>query len=434
MKVLVASIGSAGDVHPFLAVALALRDRGHAVSFATNAYFAPLLERVGLPLLPVGTAEQFDRATAHPGLWSQFRGFGVLASIVRYSTPAVYQHVEREAAGENGAVVAHPLAFGARVAHETLGVPLVTLHLAPSTLWSVEEPPVLSRWVGPVNQWPKPAKRLAVALGDRLVDLALTPALNRFRAELGLPAASHVGRHWWHSPQRVVGLFPDWFAPPQPDWPAQAVLTGFPLYDEREVSQVPSDLEAFLSEAEDAGDPPVVFAPGSGNRQARRFFAAAVGACRRLGRRGLLLTRYAEQLPSRLPSGVRHASYAPFSAVLPRSVALVHHGGIGTAGQALAAGLPQLVMPMTFDQPDNAVRLKRLGVARILLPECFTDVRVARDLEVLLGSNGPALRAAEIAREFEGTDPVARTCDLIEAVARKGPLQRPSEDVSPVAN
>ena len=431
MRVLVASIGSAGDVHPFLAVALALRDRGHAVSFATNAYFAPLLERVGLPLLPVGTAEQFDSATAHPGLWSQFRGIAVLASFVRYGTPAVYQHVEREAAGGDGIVVAHPLAFGARLAHETLGVPLVTLHLAPSTLWSVEEPPVLSRWVGSINQWPRPAKRLAVALGDRLMDLALAPALNRFRAELGLPATRHVGRLWWHSPQRVIGLFPDWFAPPQPDWPAQAVLTGFPLYDQHEVSQVPPDLKAFFAEAEDARDPPVVFAPGSANRQAGRFFAAAADACRRLGRRGLLLTRYPEQLPSRLPGGVRHAVYAPFSAVLPRSAALVHHGGIGTAAQALAAGLPQLVMPMTFDQPDNAVRLARLGVARILLPERFTGLRVARDLEVLLGTNAVARRAAEIARGFEGVDPVARTCDLIEDVARQGPPERDGEPASP---
>ena len=431
MKVLVASVGSAGDVHPFLGVALALRDRGHSVSFATNTYFAPLLERVGMPLLPVGTAEQFDRATSHPGLWSQFRGFGVLASIVRYSTPAVYQHVKREAASGDRVVVAHPLAFGARLAHETLGVPLVTLHLAPSTLWSVEEPPVPSRWVGSVNHWPRPARRLAMALGDRLVDLALTPDLNRFRAELGLPVVRHVGRLWWHSPQRVIGLFPDWFAAPQPDWPAQAVLTGFPLYDEREVSRVPPGLDAFLSEAEDAGDPPVVFAPGSGNRQARRFFAAAADACRRLGRRGLLLTRYPEQLPSRLPGAVYHALYAPFSAVLPRSAALVHHGGIGTAGQALAAGLPQLVMPMTFDQPDNAVRLKRLGVARILGPECFTGVRVARDLDLLLGSNGPARRATEIARGFKGADPVSRTCDLIEAVARQGRPKRDSDGASP---
>ena len=416
MKVVVASIGSAGDVHPFAAVALGLRDRGHSVSFATNSHFAPLLERLGLPLLPVGTAAQFDEATSHPGLWSQFRGFGVLAEIVRYSTPAVYRHIEREAADGDSVLVAHPLAFGARIAHEVMDIPLVTLHLAPSTLWSVEEPPVPSRWVGSINHLPRPAKRLAVALGDRFADLALAPPLNRFRAELGLPPARHVGRRWWHSPQRVIGLFPDWFGAPQPDWPAQAALTGFPLYDEREVSPVPPDLEAFLAEAENAGDPPVVFAPGSSNRQAARFFAAGANACRRSGRRGLLLTRYPEQLPSPLPAGVHHAAYAPFSAVLPRSAALVHHGGIGTAGQALAAGVPQLVMPMTYDQPDNAVRLARLGVARVLPPELFSGSRVARNLDLLLESEA-VRRAAELARRFDGVDSIARTCDLIEAAA-----------------
>lgn len=417
---IVATVGSSGDVHPFAAVALALRDRGHSVSFATNPYFAPLLERLGLPLLPVGTAGQFDQVTSHPALWSQFRSFGVLAAITSQSTPAVFRHIEREAAGSESVLVAHPLAFGARIAHEVMGVPLVTLHLAPSSIWSVAEPPAPSRWIGSVSHWPAPARQLVVALGDTLADLALAPALNRFRAELGLPPSRHVGRCWWHSPQRVIGLFPEWFGAPQPDWPSHTALTGFPLYDEGDVSPVPPDVEAFLAEAEDAGDPPVVFAPGSSNRQARRFFAAAAEACRRLGRRGLLLTRYPEQIPSLLPRGVCHAAYAPFSALLPRSAALVHHGGIGTAGQALAAGLPQLVMPMTFDQPDNAARLVRLGVARILLPEFFSGPRVARSLELLLGSEA-VHRAAAVARRFIGIDSIGRTCDLIEATAGRRP-------------
>ena len=409
------SVGSAGDVHPFVAVALGLRERGHIVSVATNPYFAPLLEQLQLPLVPVGTVEQFDQATAHPALWHQVRAFGVLAAIIRHSTPALYRLVEQEAARGDTVVVAHPLAFGARIAHETLGVPLVTLHLAPSTVWSLEEPPVPARWIGSINAWPKSARRLLLALGDRFADRALAPALNRFRAELGLAPARHIASRWWHSPQHVIGLFPDWFAAPQPDWPSQTTLTGFPLYDERAVSQVPPDLEAFLSEAEAAGDLPIVFAPGSSNRQASRFFAAAADACQRLRRHGILLTRYPEQLPSRLPGRVRHADYAPFSAVLPRSAALVHHGGIGTSAQALAAGRPQLVMPMTFDQPDNAVRLVRLGVARMLPPTRFSGARVARHLAALLEADPVAYRCAEIARRFEGIEPIGRTCDLIEA-------------------
>src|SRR6185436_13395214 len=88
--------------------------------------------------------------------------------------------------------------------------------------------------------------------------------------------------------------------------------------------------------------------------------------CALLGRRGILLTRHREQVPDNLPREVIHIDYAPFSQLLPRCAALVHHGGIGTSAQALASGVPQLVTPFTHDQPDNAARLKRLGGAEVL--------------------------------------------------------------------
>lgn len=418
MRILVITVGSSGDVHPFVAVALALRDRGHVVRFATNPHFAPLLERLGLPLLPIGTVEHLKQSTSHPGLWKPVRGLRVITSWALRAIPDVYRLVEEEAARGDTVVVSHPLAFGARVAHDALGVPLVTLHVAPAALWSIEAPPVPPTGTGSIEGWPRVAKRVCLGLADKLVDLKLAPELNKFRASVGLAAVRSVGSRWWHSPQRVVGLFPDWYAEPQPDWPPRTALTGFPLYDEQGVSEVPSDLKAFLAEAAAADNPPVAFAPGSLNRQANRFFAAAADACRRLGRRGILLTRFPEQLPGHLPSGVVHAEYAPFSALLPRVAALVHHGGIGTCAQALAAGRPQLVMPMGFDQPDNAARLARLRVASALPPKRFTGAGVARALDTLLGSDGVAGRAAEIARRFDGIDPVSQTCDLIEECGR----------------
>ncbi|MYG02300.1 MAG: glycosyltransferase family 1 protein [Acidobacteriia bacterium] len=417
MRILVVTLGSAGDVHPFVAVALALRERGHAVRFATNPHFAPLLERLGLPLRPIGTVEDFEEAMSHPGLWRPVRGLGVVTDLALRAVHDVYCLVEEEARSDT-VVVSHSLAFGARVAHDALGVPLVTLHLAPAALWSIEAPAVAPTRMGSIERWQKIAKRLCFGLMDKLVDLKLGPGINELRASVGLAPVRHIASRWWHSPQRVVGLFPDWYAAPQPDWPPQAVLTGFPLYDEQGVTGLPAHLEAFLAEAVAAGDPPVAFAPGSSNRQAHRFFAAAADACRRLRRRGVLLTRYPEQLPGQLPSGVVHAEYAPFSALLPRVAALVHHGGIGTCAQALASGRPQLVMPMGFDQPDNAARLARLGVASALPPKRFTGASVARELGTLLGSNAVAGRSAELARRFEGIDPVSRTCDLIEECGR----------------
>jgi UDP:flavonoid glycosyltransferase YjiC (YdhE family) len=146
----------------------------------------------------------------------------------------------------------------------------------------------------------------------------------------------------------------------------------------------------------------------------REFFQAAADACRALGRRGLLLSRHTEHLPASLPPGVIHVPYAPFSQLLPRCAALVHHGGIGTTAQALAAGLPQLIQPMSHDQPDNAERLRKLGVGDELSVRRFTGPNVARKLRGLIESPNVAGRCAQVAAQFVHARPIEQTCDLIE--------------------
>ena len=186
------------------------------------------------------------------------------------------------------------------------------------------------------------------------------------------------------------------------------------LFDETDASGILTDVERFL----DAGTPPIVYAPGSSDRQASRFFAAAAEASQPLERRAIFLTRYPEQIPPRLQTASRHFDYVPFSQLLQRAAALVHHGGIGTAAQALAARLPQLVMPMAFDQHDNARRLENLGVASALRPRAFRGPAVARALEQLLGSPAVTTQCAKLARRLRSEDPVTRTCELIENLSQ----------------
>jgi rhamnosyltransferase subunit B len=156
-------------------------------------------------------------------------------------------------------------------------------------------------------------------------------------------------------------------------------------------------------------------------RHAQGFFAAAVEACHRLKRRGLLVTRFAEQLPTRLPDLVRHVEYAPFSELLPRCAALVHHGGIGTTAQTLAAGIPHVVTPLAHDQPDNAARLERLGVGRTLRPKSVTGKSLARELSALLDSPQVAARCAELADRLRTHDGLNLAADALEAFAAQGP-------------
>lgn len=168
--------------------------------------------------------------------------------------------------------------------------------------------------------------------------------------------------HWMHSPDLVIGAWPDWFAPPQPDWPAQTRTSGFPLFHEScEATSGGLDpsLEAFLA----AGPAPIGITPGSAMAHGAAFFAKAVAACTSLGQQALLISPFRDQLPAVLPADTMHVRYAPFSALLPQLRGLVHHGGIGTSAQAMASGIPQLVVPFAHDQFDNAARLCRLGVA-----------------------------------------------------------------------
>src|SRR5262249_4330574 len=159
------------------------------------------------------------------------------------------------------------------------------------------------------------------------------------------------------------------------------------------------------------------FTPGSANLHARPFFEAAVDACARLGGRGVLLTRFPDQVPSHLPDGVWHCAYAPFSRLLPHVAALVHHGGIGTAPQGMAAGVPQLVMPLSHDQFDNAARMQRLGIARSLPPAPFRGPRVAAALKALVDSPDVAAHCRGVAERFaDGSQPMQDAAEAIEAL------------------
>ena len=416
MRIVMQPVGSLGGVHPLIGVGRALQDRGHDVTVIASGYHGELVARAGLHGVTFGTREDYLKGlAANPKIMRQGSGLRTLAKAWRpWCSDVVRLLRDTVAKGDSPILVANGFSFGARVARDALGVPLVTLHTNPSYIWSVQAPPVGKLQWARIRRRPYPLKLLYVSAVCRLLDRALSPLANDYCAAFGQPRPRNIMRRWIHSPDRVIGLFPDWFAAPQSDWPAQMRLTGFSMFDQSEldVEQGDTEWEKWLAE----GDPPIVLLAGTANRHAQGFFKTCVDACVQLGRRALVLTRFAEELPAPLPPGVRHVEYIPLSTVLPRAAAVVHHGGPGTAAQALRAGCPQLVLPFNFDQPDNAIRLAELGVGSYISPSRSTRDTVVDSLDKLLRSSRVRDACRLAANRFEGVDAISQTCDLIEAL------------------
>ena len=412
MRFILTAIGSYGDVHPFVGLGKALAARGHDVTIVANPYFSELIASAGLRQIELRTREEYEQLAENRNLWHWFKGPQI---VVRDGQAAfareLYETIVAHFVPGETVVAAHGLDLGSRIAQEKHGVPVASVVLAPLQVRSNLAPPAMpfffSRHLP--FKWPR---RLQHWLVDRVVvDRMLSGPINGLRAELGIsPPVSRFFDRWWYSPQLVICLFPDWFAPAQSDWPSNTLQAGFPLWDESDQTALPPDVAAFL----DDGEPPVVFVPGSAMMFGQAFFAAAADACRLIRRRGILLTKYPEQLPDSLPDGVRCFGFVPLSHVLPRAAAFVHHGGIGSTSQGLAAGVPQLVMPRNFDQPDNAERLVRLGVAEVLRPRRFRGPAVAAAIARLIEDADVAATCGRLAGRCHGPRSFSAACEALE--------------------
>jgi UDP:flavonoid glycosyltransferase YjiC (YdhE family) len=424
LDILLPTIGSAGDVHPMIALGIALKQRGHHATVITNEFFQRQVRDAGLDFVALGTSREADEAIADPRLWHPTKSFACI--VERAIVPNIDRlyNIIRDLQKPNTVVAASALCFGARLAQEKFGIPLASVHLQPAIIRSVVNGGRQGRIpMGP--NLPRVVKQALFWLLDKgWADRLLAPPINSFRLSVGVPAVRRILGDYVHSPEMVIGLFPEWFAPIQPDWPHNLHLAGFVLHDDSDRQPVSAEVQRFLAE----GPPPVIFTPGSAAATLRNFFRESVEACRLGEYRAMLVTRYPEQLPADLPVGVRHFSYLPFGQILPQCAALVYPGGIGTMAQAIKAGIPHLVVPHGHDQPDNAYRVKRLGLGQSIFPERYKAKRVARILSQLLASSETRSRCAAFANRINSAQALRISCDLIENLGQSrrqgGPAAR----------
>ncbi|MHB8178054.1 MAG: glycosyltransferase [Vulcanimicrobiaceae bacterium] len=398
MHVLIYCVGSAGDVYPFIAIGQSLKRRGHDVQLLSAAPFRDKIEHAGLGFIGAGSKENYDAVIQNPDLWHPRKGAGVILRQFGDGWPLVYDCLVEHVRPRDTVLVTNTLGMAARLVQEKLGTSLATVHLQPSSLLSATDPGALAAlsWAKRLPVW---AVRGLISSIDRGMSLLLCPKLNEFRATIALPPVRSISQ-WMNSPQRVICAFPAWFATPQRDWPVNTVCTTFPRLVAETDERLSEELLSFLN----AGPPPIAFTPGSAHAHGRLFFERAIAATEKLGMRAVLVTRYRDQLPDELPSWVHYEPYAPYDLLAQQVAAFVHHGGIGTSATVLAAGMPQLITPFTFDQPDNAARLKKLGVAESVAPKA-PAAQWTRALSNLLNDPTVSKTCREIAARMASEEP-----------------------------
>jgi UDP:flavonoid glycosyltransferase YjiC (YdhE family) len=410
LKVLLTTLGSHGDAHPFLGIAAALKQRGHEPTLIANEHFAPLASAIGVEFVSVESEERYHRLFGHPKFWEPGpHRRELLEQGVMTVMPRVYRAIEQRYEPGRTVVMQVPWSFGARVAEDRLGVPTITCVISPKSFMSAYDsvdpaarmlPAQLKRWLVDVAE-------------EMMLDPAFMPRINAFRRELGMRPVRRINTRWTFSPRRVIALFPDWFARPQPDWPKQVRNAGFVLHDASAGRGMPERLKQFL----EAGSAPVCFVTSTAVARVGDFFVESIAACDQIEMRAVLVTPRPEQVPSKLPESVLHVEYAPFGELFPWCRAVVHQGAIGTAALAMAAGVPQLAVPHGGEQFENAGRLARLGVARVLGGKRYRAGKIADALTTLLWSDHVAWACRRAQSLMKRDRPAERVCEMVEEVA-----------------
>jgi vancomycin aglycone glucosyltransferase len=414
MRLLVAAMGSRGDVQPALALACALRAAGHDPVVTAPPDFAAWAAELGLAFVSSGASvqavveEHADKMGGNP-----LRLGAAIRDILVQHVPGMLERALEAGRGAQAIVCAHH--FVARTAAEILDVPFVGVMYQPSIVRSADYPPIIARW----QRGPRLLNRALWRLYDWGTTRIFMEPINREREKLGLAREDSFERHMFHGSPYLLACDPV-LVPAPADWGHLDITTTGPWFYE-DATPLSGDVLSFL----EAGPPPVYVGFGSMVNEdaaaATRVIVAGAGAS---GRRVLLSRGWAGLGEGTFPASVIVVDGPmPHAKLFPRVAAVVHHGGAGTTHAALRAGAPQVIVPHLMDQYYYAHRLRVLGIAPEAIPvRKLSADRLGRAIDQAVGlPAGPRMEAADRLREGRG---LQRAVDLIEA--RLGVYSRPS--------
>jgi sterol 3beta-glucosyltransferase len=416
MQVTVLTVGSRGDIQPYLALGRGLQAAGHQVRLATHPPFEPEIRAHGLQFAPI-TGNPHQLLQTPEGLaWLEagrnpLRGTRRLLALARPHLTRLLE--DAVAAGQDAeAIIYAPLGFaGAHIAQAT-GVPAVLAALVPLT-------PTRAFPAAGAPAWPLGGayNRLTHLVAEQLGWQPFRRQLNQWRRQrLGLgpaPLAGLVAAGRRRQVPVLYGYSPS-VVPKPPDWGAHLHVTGYWFPDPQPAWQPPAALARFLAD----GPPPVYLGFGSmTDRNPAELAGTVLAALRRSGRRGLLQAGWAGLTNAAGTDDVLVVDEVPHDWLFPRMAAVVHHGGAGTTHTGLRAGIPNLVVPFFTDQPFWAQRVAALGAGPAPIPRAqLTVERLTRAIDTATSSPTLQARAAAVGQQLRSEHGVERAVAAFDAL------------------
>ncbi len=402
------AMGTGGDIDPMVALATELVQRGHRVSFLSNDYFAPIIQAAGCEFVSVGTVEQYHQGNSVTA-WERDNQSD---NFQYYHAPAfepAFRFVQACATEKDCVLLVLGEQNGASVAAEKFNIPFVTFMLSPNVIFSAISPPAPFRWIVP--------KYLPSFIVRLLLHRYRKVRAKRFFKEPHLADYVAVRKRLDCLPTfkknssaaLQIGFFPEWFGMPAKDWPKSIHLVGFPLQNR------PSMQSRFeFDQLVEKSGAPIIFTTGTGVKDVCSLFAEGRKICESLQLPGVFVggNDGAEFLQG--SDWCKHFSYLDFEYAFSKAQAVIHHGGIGTTAQAIKAGIPQIIRPLKYDQPDNADRIYRLGLGTYVLPEKFTAEAVIPILRNMLQKAKQSKALRKFSAEVKNSSAIENACDLIE--------------------
>jgi rhamnosyltransferase subunit B len=391
------ALGTHGDVLPPLAIAVELVRRGNECVLLAPRRFSELARQQDVEFVCLDDDDDASGQGVEPPA----------TGALERARQRIKQFFRGQGTTES-LVVNLAQDCSSNLACEAYGHPAIRLHLAPFHIRSLKSPPwpFRSEMSGPLAYTyatytlPEMHRRV-IADPERLGEV------NRERASWNLPNVSSCAPPET-SVRQHLALFPAWYCPVAEDWPSNIELPGFPLPES-------PDLDPWVRSWLDAHSRPIVFTPGTApGAITEHFFDQAARSCRALNVPGVFLSPKAPRSQGTLPGHILSLPYANLRPLLSRAALLVHHGGIGTTARALQAGIPQIISPLVYDQPDNAERVRLLKVGRRLDRRRFTASNLASSIKALLDDSDVERRLRALQKSILASNCVSRCADVIE--------------------